>query len=71
MTFTTFGVDYKLIQNRLQLTLILLLTTVTFKFTVNQSLPKISYLTYLVSNRISPFDMLCAQVHWVGSKRTL
>ena len=48
MTFTSFAVDYKLPQNRLQLTFILLLTTVTFKFVVNQSLPRISYLTYLV-----------------------
>jgi len=40
-------------QNRLQLSFILLLTTVSFKFVVNQSLPMISYLTYLVSGRLS------------------
>lgn len=32
------------------MTFILLLTTVTFKFVVNKSLPRISYLTYMVRN---------------------
>ena len=49
MAFATFAVQYEKSQNRLQLTFILLLTTITFKFAVNQSLPRISYLTYLVS----------------------
>lgn len=47
MTFTTFAVTYTATPNRLQLSFILLLTNITFKFTVCQSLPKISYLTYL------------------------
>jgi hypothetical protein len=47
MGFTTFAVDYKLPQNRLQLTFILLLTTVAFRTNVNNSLPRISYLTYM------------------------
>lgn len=47
MTFSTFSVDLLKPQNRLQLTFILLLTTVTFKFAVNSSLPRISYLTAL------------------------
>ena len=51
MAFATFAVQYEKSQNRLQLTFILLLTTITFKFAVNQSLPRISYLTYLVSQR--------------------
>ncbi len=41
-------------QNRLQLSFILLLTTIIFKFVVSQTLPRISYLTYPVSNR-QPF----------------
>jgi len=49
MSFATFAVHFKKAENRLQLTFILLLTTITFKFAVNQSLPRISYLTYLVS----------------------
>jgi len=49
MTFSTYSVDYIKRENRLQLTFILLLTTVTFKFAVNSSLPRISYLTTLAS----------------------
>ena len=49
LSFVTFAVDPDLVQNRLQLTFTLVLTTVAFKFVVNQSLPRISYLTYLVS----------------------
>jgi hypothetical protein len=49
LTFCTFSVDLNKRENRLQLTFILLLTTVTFKFAVNSSLPRISYLTTLVN----------------------
>ena len=48
LSFTTFGVDVTLTQNRLQLSFIILLTGVTFKMVSNQSLPKIPYLTHLV-----------------------
>ena len=48
LAFVTFTVDPLLPQNRLQLSFILLLTTITFKFVVSQTLPRISYLTYLV-----------------------
>lgn len=47
LSFTTFGVDATLTQNRLQLSFIILLTGVTFKMVTNQSLPKIPYLTHL------------------------
>ena len=49
LSFTTFAVDVTLTQNRLQLSFIVLLTGVTFKLASNQSLPKIPYLTHLVS----------------------
>jgi hypothetical protein len=49
LTFATFAVELKIPQSRLQLSFILLLTTITFKFVVSQTLPRISYLTYLVS----------------------
>jgi len=49
LTFTTFSVELTIPQSRLQLSFILLLTTITFKFVVSQTLPRISYLTYLVS----------------------
>ena len=48
LAFATFTVDFRLPQSRLQLSFILLLTTITFKFVVSQTLPRISYLTYLV-----------------------
>jgi len=48
MAFVTFTVALNTPHFRLQLTFILLLTTVTFKFVVNKSLPRISYLTYMV-----------------------
>ncbi|XP_064646448.1 cys-loop ligand-gated ion channel-like [Lineus longissimus] len=43
----TFSVSVVLPQNRLQLSFTLVLTIVAFKYVINQSLPKISYLTYL------------------------
>ena len=49
LAFATFAVERDLPQNRLQLSFTLVLTSVAFKFVVNQSLPKISYLTYLVT----------------------
>ena len=52
LAFATFSVSEDKPQNRLQLSFTLVLTTITFKFIVNQSLPKISYLTYLVSAQI-------------------
>lgn len=48
LSFSTFSVSPELPQNRLQLSFTLLLTSVAFKFVINQSLPKISYLTYMV-----------------------
>ena len=53
LAFVTFAVKPELPQNRLQLSFTLVLTAVAFKFVVNQCLPKISYLTYLVSSSIS------------------
>ena len=53
LSFATFAVSPELPQNRLQLSFTLLLTSVTFKFVINQSLPKISYLTYMVGRLIT------------------
>ncbi|CAH1779688.1 unnamed protein product [Owenia fusiformis] len=47
LSFSTFAVIPKLVQNRLQLSFTLLLTCVAYKFAVSQNLPKIPYLTYL------------------------
>jgi len=46
----TFTIDQSAPQYRLQSTFFLLLTTVTFKFVVNKSLPRINYLTYMASS---------------------
>ncbi|XP_045184248.2 acetylcholine-gated ion channel acc-4-like [Mercenaria mercenaria] len=45
--FTTFAVAPTLTQNRLQLSFILMLASISFRFVTNQSIPKISYLTHL------------------------
>jgi len=60
LTFATFSVDLTIPQSRLQLSFILLLTTITFKFVVSQTLPRISYLTYLVSYAVllSAYDTI-------------
>jgi len=50
MAFATYAVHIQKPENRLDLAFILLLTTVAFKFTVNSSLPRISYLTTMVSS---------------------
>ena len=49
LSFLTFAIGSELTHFRLQLTFTLVLTAVTFKFVVNQNLPNIPYLTYLVS----------------------
>ncbi len=41
-------------QNRIQLSFILLLSNITFKFSVSNTVPKVSYLTYLVSASYLP-----------------
>ena len=48
----TFSIQPTIPHYRLQTTFILLLTTVTFKFVVNQMLPRINYLTYMASINI-------------------
>jgi hypothetical protein len=48
LAFATFSVEKTLPQNRLQLSFTLVLTAVAFKSVVNSSLPRISYLTYMV-----------------------
>ena len=47
LTFTTFVVEVDAVGDRLQITLTLLLTSVAFKYYVQQFLPTVSYLTFL------------------------
>ncbi|KAK3590900.1 hypothetical protein CHS0354_020877 [Potamilus streckersoni] len=70
LSFTTFAVDTALPQNRLQLSFIITLTSVTFRFVTNQSLPKIPYLTnldkYILGSMI--FNWLVTIWHGVVSR---
>ncbi|KAK2162475.1 hypothetical protein NP493_1519g00030 [Ridgeia piscesae] len=66
LSFATFAVDRSLPQNRLQLSFTLVLTSVAFKFVVNQSLPKISYLTYLDKYVLATLIILVLVCAWHG-----
>ena len=59
LVFTTWTIDMDKVQNRLQLTFILLLSNITFKFSVSQTLPKVSYLTILDKYIIYSGAQLC------------
>lgn len=64
LSFVTFAVSPELPQNRLQLSFTLLLTSITFKFVINQSLPKISYLTYMDKYVLLSLVILCVVCIW-------
>ncbi|ESO05047.1 hypothetical protein HELRODRAFT_191571 [Helobdella robusta] len=64
MTFTTFAVSHEKPENRLQLTFILLLTTVGFRTNVNNVLPKISYLTKMDKIILTSFVIQCIICIW-------
>ena len=65
LTFATFSVEADAIGDRIQITLTLLLTSVAFKYYVQQFVPTVSYLTflekYILSCMIFQFGM--AAVH--------
>lgn len=78
LAFATFSVDKSKPENRLQLSFTLVLTAVAFKSVVNSSLPRISYLTYMVSippqkkGKFSVFGWLFVHfINWFvwGSKK--
>ncbi|KAK2146857.1 hypothetical protein LSH36_581g00001 [Paralvinella palmiformis] len=64
LIFTTFAVSIALVQNRLQLSFILLLSNITFKFNISQTLPKVSYLTLLDKYVIVQIAMMCLVCLW-------
>ena len=69
-SLTIFSIDPKLPQARLQTTYTLLLTSVSFKWVVNRSLPTISYLTSLDRYAIACIFFVCMLCVWhsiVGS----
>ncbi|CAF3513494.1 unnamed protein product [Adineta steineri] len=62
--FCTFSIPPNLPQSRLQITVTLLLTSVTFRWTVNRSLPTISYLTTLDKYAIASIFILTILCIW-------
>jgi len=64
LSFTTFSVDETYVQNRLQLSFTLLLTTVSFKFVINRTVPRLSYLTSLDKYVLASIMMLCVMCVW-------
>jgi hypothetical protein len=64
IALTIFSVDCKLPQNRLQITCIILLTSVSFKWVINRSLPTISYLTSLDKYAIICIFYICMLCAW-------
>ncbi|XP_064647158.1 gamma-aminobutyric acid receptor subunit gamma-3-like isoform X3 [Lineus longissimus] len=64
LSFATFAVAPTLPQKRLVLAFTLLLTSVTFKYVINQSLPKISYLTYMDKYVLMSLVILCIVCIW-------
>ncbi|RUS81528.1 hypothetical protein EGW08_010698, partial [Elysia chlorotica] len=66
LSFVTFAVPRELPQNRIQLSFILLLAGVTFKFAASQSVPKISYLTHLDRYILGSMIFLFLVAGWHG-----
>jgi len=64
LSFSTFSVSPELPQNRLQLSLTLLLTCVAFKFVINKMIPPVSYLTYMDKYVLLSLVILCVVCIW-------
>lgn len=64
LSFATFAVEKNKPQNRLQLSFTLILTAVAFKSVVNNSLPRISYLTYMDKYLLVAMVTLAAVCVW-------
>lgn len=71
LTFTSWTVDQHKVQRRLQLSFILLLSNITFKFTVSKTLPKVSYLTILDKYIIYSMAQLCLVCVWHAIAATI
>lgn len=63
-SLSIFSIRCHLNQNRIQTTCTLLLTSVTFKWITNRSLPTVSYMTSLDKYSIACMLLLCAQCMW-------
>jgi len=66
VSFCTFGMPMQVAVNRLQVSCTLLLTSVTFRWTINRSLPTVSYLTTLDKYGFLCILNLCIHSIWHG-----
>ncbi|CAH8439184.1 unnamed protein product [Dicrocoelium dendriticum] len=64
LSFATFAVSPDKAELRLRLSFTLILTSVTFKYVITQSLPKISYLTYMDKYVLMSLGILCIISIW-------
>ena len=64
LSLTTFSIDCKYPQNRLQTSFTLVLTSASFKWVINRSLPTISYMTSLDKYAIVCIFYLCVICVW-------
>lgn len=74
MALANFSINLKLPHFRLQTTYVILLTSISFKWVVNRSLPPISYLTSLDAYQISSICFICLLAVWhaiVGAPRLI
>ncbi|UJR07959.1 hypothetical protein I4U23_012238 [Adineta vaga] len=71
VSFCTFGMPMQVAINRLQVSCTLLLTSVTFRWTVNRSLPTVSYLTSLDKYGIICMLILVSHSIWHGMISTI
>ena len=66
--FGMFSIDCKLPQNRLQTTLTILLTSVSFKWVVNRSLPTVCLKIYIFGSLISKlYFRFVIRRHWMNT----
>ncbi len=63
-SLTIFSVNCQLPQSRLQITYIILLASISFKWTINRSLPAVSYLTSLDKYAIISIFFICLLSIW-------
>jgi hypothetical protein len=71
MSLNTFSIDAKLPQGRIQASVVLLLTSVSFKWVTNQNVPAISYSTSLDVYSLANMFLLCLVCVWHGFIATI
>ena len=64
LSFTVFSIPTNLPQNRLSTIYVILLSSISFKWVINRSLPPVSYLTFLDKYSIVSIFFLCVTAVW-------